>query len=441
MTLFEVRKSILYVDNTAAFKAGVDAMLAEGDAATVAELFIDLQSRLTAWYLDKNVPACEIDAAIDKCEAFLKKADPVALREAKKEVSSIAIASSTYLCKQHDAGRMGFIWGHDLATGYYWSLRRGARFVTTNPAKVNVFRNDNPEAWAALLADLKKDYPDLTPEQQVTHMYVRVVAEVAKELAPIYAASEGKYGFACIQPNPFTFCDADAMLEDYYFFEKEFRRILGTDDPNVVYKIPATPAARKVVDELHKDPDYRLCMTLNYSVFQHDTFGDIIREGDHGDFLVLMGGIVDDFVKKELIAQGMDENEALEVSHYAATAILNASYANNKAKGIKPIIMAGSARGAWSTEAVVCEDAENPVAITSMANMIAVYDSEPRANVDVIQQPLDEAKLAVLKKSKIFCQAFEKNGLSDDTLLDYPPLQFVQASFEKGYTETLESLK
>lgn len=442
MTLSEARKSIIYARSEEGFKSAAEKMLEEGDALVISELFIDLQSRLTAWILDKVVPADEKEALVDKCEAFLKaKGEAALLREAKKEVASIATASSTYLCKQHDMGRMGFIWGHDLATGFYWSLRRGARFVTTNPAKVNVFRKDYPAEWAALLADLRKDYPDLTPEETVTNMYVRVVAEVCKELQPIYELSGGKYGFACIQPNPTTLMDADAMEADIRYFEKEFRRIFKTDDPNVVYKIPATPAARKTVAALRREDCYRLCMTLDFSVFQHDTFGDIIGQGNHGDFLVLMGGIVDDFVKKELIADGMDEAEATDVSHYAATAILNRSYANNKRKGIKPIIMAGSARGAWSTEAVICEDAEQPMCITSMANMIAVYDSAPRANVDVISQPLDEAKLAILNKSSIFHKAFDFDGLSDETLMDYPPLQFVQASFVNAYYETLESVK
>ena len=59
----------------------------------------------------------------------------------------------------------------------------------------------------------------------------------------------------------------------------------------------------------------------------------------------------------------------------------------------------------------------------------------------MISLDLDEEKLAILRKSKIFCQAFEFDGLSDETLMDYPPLKFVQASFEKAYYETLESLK
>ena len=174
------------------------------------------------------------------------------------------------------------------------------------------------------------------------------------------------------------------MIDEIRFFEAAFREIFASDDPNIVYKIPAVPAAREAVKVLKKD-GLRLCITLNFSVFQHDTFGDIIGHGEYGDFLVLMGGIVDDFVKNELIAQGMEESAAVEMSHNAATYILNRSYANNRAKGIDPIIMGGSARGAWSIAAVLCEDAAHPVALTSMANMVALYDEEPRANRDVIQ--------------------------------------------------------
>jgi transaldolase len=441
MTLSEARKNIVYAVSPKGFSAGMNAMLSEKDPAVIKEIYIDLQSRLICWTLEKAVKKEEIAQAVKACEAFLKDNVPAeTLKEVKTEANSIAASNAAYLCKLHDEGRMGFIWGHDLCSGYYWSLRRGARFITSNPAKINVFRKNYPGEWAEIVKNVKAENPGLTPEEMVSHCWVNCVAAIAKELRPIYDASFGKYGFVCIQPNPTKLEDTMAMVDEIRFFEESFRRIFDTFDPNIVYKIPAVPAAREAARILKGD-GLRLCITLNFSVFQHDTFGDIIGSGDHGDFLVLMGGIVDDFVKKELVAQGMDEAEATEASHSAAAAILHRSYWNNIKKGISPIIMAGSSRGAWSTAAMLCDDASHPVAITSMAEMIEIYDAEPRSNTDMIHQPLNEKNIEILGKSAVFRAAYETDGLNDGNILSYGPLQFVSDSFINAYYETLKSLK
>lgn len=441
MTYSQARKDIVFAVSPKGFNNAFRQMMEEKNAAVIKEIYIDLQSRLIYWTLTKAVSKEEIAAAVKECEEYLAHAvSPDELETAKKEVENIRTCNSSKLCEMHDAGEMGFIWGHDLCSGYEWSIRRGARFVTSNPAKINVFRKDYPEQWAEIVDEVVTEHPGLTAEERVSWCWVKCVARVAKELRPIYDASNGKYGFVCIQPNPTKLEDSQAMIDEIRFFERAFRQIFETSDPNIVYKVPAVPAARAVVETLKAD-GLRLCMTLNFSVFQHDTFGDILGYGEYGDFLVLMGGIVDDFVKKELIAQGMDEAEALEVSHYAATSILNTSYANNRKKGIDPIIMAGSARGAWSTEAVLCSDAAHPVAITSMANMIEVYDNTKGEIHDVIRQPLDEKKLEILNRSAIYRAAHDIDGLSDETILDYEPLKFVNKSFVTAYYETLESLK
>lgn len=443
MTYSQARKDIVFAISPKGFRNALTRLLAENDAAVMKEIFIDLQSRLVEWTLVGAVGREEIRAAAGTLGTRLETLLPAEeLAAAKAEAESIRTANSSYLCRMHDEGKMGFIWGHDLCTGYEWSFRRGARFVTSNPAKINLFRLDFPERWAEIVAETERKHPGITAEEKVLWCWIYTVRDVAKEIRPIYEASHGKYGFVCIQPNPTKIHagDTQAMIDEIRFFEAAFRDIFGTDDPNIVYKIPAVPAAREAIRTLKKD-GLRLCITLNFSVFQHDTFGDIIGYGEYGDFLVLMGGIIDDYVKNELIAQGVDEKEAVEISHNAATYILNRSYANNRAKGIDPIIMGGSARGAWSIAAVLCEDAAHPVALTSMANMVALYDEAPRANRDVIRQPIDENILHTLLRSETFCAAYELRGLSDETLLDYPPLQKVSKSFIDAYNETLESLR
>lgn len=437
MTHKEARKRTVFAPSQEEFEKGIQAVVETEDANLAAEIYVDIQSRLAAWTLNRTVDRRQIGGAVAKLGRMLT-ADAKATADA--EAASIKNSMTVKACEAADAGKLGFFWGHDLCTGYDWSLRRGACFVTTNPAKINVFRKDFPEEWGALLDQVHAEYPGITPEETVSRMYIKVVASIAEQLRPIYDASSGKYGFACIQPNPTKLEDSRAMIDEVSFFEREFKKLFRTDRPNIVYKLPAVPAAHAAVQELHKQ-GLRICMTLNFSAYQHNAFAGEINGGARGDFLVLMGGIVDDFVKKDLIAEGFTEEAAAELSHSAATAVLNHSYANLKEKGVSPIIMSGSTRGAWSISSVLCGDARQPVCLTSMANMMAVFDSEPRKIRDVISQPFPGDTLAKLAKSANFRAAYEIDGLNDANILQYPPLLYVNKSFVDAYEQTLASVK
>ena len=439
MTYAKAWNDLIFAVSPKGFCNTLADLLAEGDEKLLKDLYIDLHSRLIEWRLVNVLSREEIAAGAEKIAAVLSEAD---LAEAKKEIESIGSAKSAELCRRTDEGDFGFIWGHDLCTGYEWSFRRGARFITSNPAKINLFRKGYPERWGAIVKRVEEEHPGISAEEKVSWCWVLTVLEIAEAIRPIYEESKGKYGFVCIQPDPTKINEGDgeAIAKEIRFFEKAFRELMGTEDPNIAYKIPAVPCAREIIAPL-KAEGLRLVMTLNFSVYQHDTFGDLIGGGLYGDFLVLMGGIVDDFVKNDLIAQGVDETAAVDISHYAATYILNRSYANNLGKKRIPLIMGGSARGAWSIEAVLCSDAKHPVALTSMADMVALYDEKGKTTEDVIRKPVDEDILATLLKSETFREAFEFDGLNEETLMTYPPLLKVSKSFIDAYYETLESLK
>ena len=439
MTYAKAWNDLIFAVSPKGFRNTLADLLAEDDKALLKDLYIDLHSRLIEWRLVKILSREEIAAGAEKIAAVLSDED---LAEAKKEIESIKSAKSSDLCRRTDENEFGFIWGHDLCTGYEWSFRRGARFITSNPAKINLFRKGYPERWSAIVKRVEAEHPGISPEKKVSWCWVLTVLEIAKAIRPIYEESKGKYGFVCIQPDPtkINAGDGAAIADEIRFFEKAFRELMDTEDPNIAYKIPAVPCAREIIAPL-KAEGLRLVMTLNFSVYQHDTFGDLIGGGLYGDFLVLMGGIVDDFVKNDLIAEGIPQETAVDISHNAATFILNRSYSNNLKKERIPLIMGGSARGAWSIEAVLCSDAAHPVALTSMADMVALYDEKGKTTDDVIRKPVDDEILAVLRKSATFRAAYEFDGLNEDTLMTYPPLLKVSRSFIDAYYETLESLK
>lgn len=446
MNLTNARKEIVFADNARKFNENYRHFLSEAANMTsvnkqeaivlVREIAIDLQSRLASWTLKKNVKQSEIDKAVAECYAFLNSQGAGdAVDAVKKEAVSIAQSATIKACEA-----FAFFWGHDYCTGIDYSLRRGACFVTSNPAKINQYRKENVKEWDDMLKTVRVENPQITPEMIVSHMYVKVVSMIAEKMRPIYDASNGKYGFVCIQPNPKTTKDSQAMVNEVLFWKNEFGKRFGDENINIVFKIPAVPAALESVRILKKY-NLRLCITLNFSVFQHDLFSDLLTGGEHGDFLVLMGGIVDDQVAKELKKQGIDEKIATEYSHYAASAVLRSSYANLKAKGLNPIIMNGSVRGPWSIYNCFTADMARPIALTSMANKVEEFDSEPRSLFETVNTPIPEDVMKVLTQSTIFTKAYLKDGLTCENLEEYPPLVTVGKSFVDAYEETLASVK
>ncbi|MGI6777057.1 MAG: transaldolase family protein [Acetivibrionales bacterium] len=451
MNLTDARKLVVFSNSKDKFRKNFDSLMSgaskmisdnkkEDAAKLISEIAIDLQSRLADWVLKHTVDETEINEAVEECYEFLRTNQKEGvIDEIRKEAHSIEQSEIVKACTASDKGEMGFFWGHDYCTGIDYSLRRGACFVTTNPAKINLYRLDNPDEWNEKLKNVTIKNPKISPEETISRMYVEVVAMIAEKLRPIYDASCGKYGFVCIQPNPKTTRDSKAMVDEVLFWNSEFQERFNDKNINIVYKIPAVPAGVEVVRTLKKH-GLRLCITLNFSVFQHDLFSDYISGGERGDFLVVMGGIVDDHVAKELMKQGVNEEHAREYSHYAAGAVIRNSYMNLRKKGLNPIIMGGSVRGPWSILNCFTSDASRPIALTTMPDMVKLFDEEPRPISDTVNSAIPEKVLEILEKSKTFKEASRKDGLTSETIEQYPPLVAVNDSFIKGYEETLASL-
>ena len=149
----------------------------------------------------------------------------------------------------------------------------------------------------------KLEYPEMQPAELVSILYLKVCAISAKELYPIFEATNGEYGYIFMQVNPRNIKNPDKMTQEVYFWLEEMEKELGGREPNVIIKLPAVHSSIQTAQALVAD-DIRVCLTLNYTYYQHDLFSKIIEKGKRRSFIVMMCGFLDDNVAKELDALG-----------------------------------------------------------------------------------------------------------------------------------------
>lgn len=446
---FEMRKSLLFAKSAAAFRTAADEVVQElrstGNGVLAGELYLDLSSYLIRWKLLEYVQKGELaQEEIEQAAATLLRLansiNPAGAKALDTEAQAIADSNVKSLAQQSEEdGPLATHWGHDFCLGLTHSMRRGASFLTTNPAKINAFRKAYPQEWEAFHAEIKEKEPNIGMDKLLSWMYAKVAAINARELLPVFEATGGKYGFICAQVSPRSLNDSQKMEAEILFWERIFRKELGVTLPNVVYKLPAVSASQSVADSICKK-GLRVCMTLDFTYTQHDTFAKIIQKSpiDEG-FVVLMCGFLDDAVAPELEAAGVPD--AKLVSRYAAQAVIRKSYANLRKNYTKVAIMGAAIRGDWTIQSCISEDKKAPMYFTTVTDKILEFDSAPRILKSIAEDPIPAETLTLLEKSDIFRKAYYPELLKMEDLEDYIPLQNVLSLFLREYAEMEESLR
>lgn len=451
------RRPILFADSKTEFSKNLFALKEElkgliaDDAANkieyaqvAVEIAIDLQSALIDWKLTKVLSQEECKAASEDLLAFAADfgADEAAIAAAKEEIASIANSSIKKMCDLYRKGALNTIWGHDYASGLDHSLRRGARWVTSNPCKIQNFKADFPEKYDALKEEIKRENVGAPSSEMAAQMFVKVCAISARALQPIYEATNGEYGFVCMQVDPRQLKNSQAMIDQVHFWNKAMAKELNMDKPNVVFKLPAVEPAIPVVKVLLEE-GYRLCLTLNFSIMQHMAFAELLCKGRDQEYLVMMAGQMDDKVAAELESMGVED--AKVVARYGSEAVMRKSYRMLAEKGYKNLsIMSAAVRGPWHIQNSLAPVGGAPFLITTVTGKINEFDANPTPLVSVIDQPTDAKYMEILKKSKVFMQAYsdpEDGLLTWENLYEYPPFVGFLNSFTAAYQEVEDDFK
>lgn len=450
------RNPILFPNTAADFTANVNSLKAELKALiadnpegrrfylkTAAGIAIDLRSYLSEWVLTELVGKDVVCAASDELLSFVKESGGEDLAaDAEKEIAAIAESSIKKMCDMTKAGEANTVWGHDYASGLTASLRKGARWVTSNPCKIQLFKKDYPAYYQELVAEIKRENEGASTAVMAAQMFTKVCAISARALYPIFEVTDKQYGFVCMQVDPRNIHDTDSMIRQAEFWYDAMKKELGGVEPNVVFKLPAVKEAIPAAEALLKK-DYKLCMTLNFTVSQHLEFAKILSKGKKPGYLVLMGGQLDDQIAKELEAKGIAD--AKVIASHGAEAVIRKSYKLLAEKGYTNLsIMTAAVRGPWHIQNSIAPTNGAPVLITTVTGKMDEFDANPRPIASIMDQPVEEKYLEILKTSDVFNKAMctpEEGLLTWENLHEYPPFVAFYTQFIDAYQEVEDDFK
>lgn len=411
--------------------------------AAAAGVAVDLRSWLAQWVLADLVKPEEIEAASDDLLAFAENlGGKTAADNARAEIQDIAASSIRKMCDMTKAGEANTVWGHDYASGLTYSLRRGARWVTSNPCKIQAFKKDFPEHYQDLVAEIKRENAGADASVMAAQMFTKVCALSARALYPIFEATDKQYGFVCMQVDPREVKNTEAMIAQVDFWYEAMKKELGVEEPNVVFKLPAVEPAFKAAEALLQK-NYKVCMTLNFTVTQHTAFAEILSKGSKPGYLVLMAGQLDDQIAKELEAKGVED--AKVIARHGSEAVIRKSYKMLADKGYKNLsIMTAAVRGPWHIQNSFAPVGGNTALITTVPGKIKEFDANPAPIASIMDQPVEEKYLEILKTSDVFNKALctpEEGLLTWENIYEYPPFVAFFNQFTAAYQEIEDDFK
>ncbi len=435
--------------NVASLKAELKALIADNPEGrnfylkTAADVAVDLRSYLSEWVLTSLVGNDAVNAASEDLLTFVKELGGETLAaDAKKEIAAIAASSIKKMCDMTKAGEANTVWGHDYASGLTASLRKGARWVTSNPCKIQLFKKDYPAYYQELVAEIKRENPDASTAVMAAQMFTKVCAVSARALYPIYEATNKQYGFVCMQVDPRDIHDTDAMIRQAEFWYDAMKKELDVPEPNVVFKLPAVKEALPAAEALLQK-GFKLCMTLNFTVSQHLSFAEVLGKGNKPGYLVLMAGQLDDQIAKELEAKGIAD--AKLIARHGSEAVMRKSYRLLAEKGYTNLsIMTAAVRGPWHIQNSMAPVDGAPALITTLTGKMDEFDANPAPIASVMDQPVDEQYLKVLETSDVFNKAVctpEEGLLTWENLHEYPPFVAFYTQFVAAYQEVEDDFK
>lgn len=450
------RNPILFPKTAADFTANVSSLKAElraliADAPenrtfylkTAAGIAIDLRSYLGEWVLTDLVGKDAVCSASDELLSFVRELGAENLAaDAEKKIASIAASSIKKMCDMTKIGEANTVWGHDYASGLTASLRKGARWVTSNPCKIQLFKKDYPEYYQELIAEIKRENACASVSVLASQMFTKVCAVSARALYPIYEASNKQYGFVCMQVDPREIHNTDAMIRQADFWYDAMKKELGNMEPNVVFKLPAVKEALPAAETLLKR-NYKLCMTLNFTVTQHLKFAEVLSKGQKPGYLVLMAGQLDDQIAKDLESKGVTDAKA--IARHGSEAVIRKSYKLLAEKGYTNLsIMTAAVRGPWHIQNSMAPIGGAPALITTLTGKMDEFDANPAPIASIMNQPVNDKYLEILRTSDVFNKAFctpEEGLLTWDNLHSYPPFTAFYTQFVAAYQEVEDDFK
>ncbi|KJL36206.1 MAG: transaldolase [Microbacterium sp.] len=291
------------------------------------------------------------------------------------------------------------------------SIAFGAVGATCNPVIALTAITKRPDVWGPRLRELADEHPTWG-ESELGWAAVRELSvAAARLLEPAFAASGGRNGRLSIQTDPRLHRDRDALVAQAVEF--------STLAPNIIVKIPATATGVAAMEEAA----YRgvsINATLSFTVPQALAVGaaleraldrraaDGLEEREFGHVVTIMGGRLDDWLKKWANAQRILTTPG--VLDWAGVAALKRAHHLFRERGYRSRILSAAFRNSLQWSELVGGD----LVVSPPFDWQARINENRIAVADRIDVPVATEILAELETLSEFRRAYEPDGLAPD---------------------------
>lgn len=320
-------------------------------------------------------------------------------------------------------------WWHDSADPQELeeAIRNGAVGVTTNPFLIQSTLNRNPEKWQKVYHNCPSD---LTGDARAERLLSLTVAELAKQLKPLYDQTKGESGYACAQVNPSNQGDSDAMVEQ----ARRYAKIA----PNISVKIPACAAGLAAMEQCVAEG---MCITVtaSFTVSQALAIGEHYERGvkkaeangitSKPCFAVLMIGRLDDYIRDVALDTGAAVTET--DIQTAGIAVAKRAYGLFRERNYRATIMPAGMRGVYHVTELVGADMVFSTA-PKIQSMLETVKEPFSVGID---RPVDRETIERLMTVGEFRRAYEIDGMDESEFLTYGATQRTLSQFvEAGWS-------
>lgn len=311
----------------------------------------------------------------------------------------------------------------------------GAVGGTSNPVIVAQAAKSNPDLCRPILGRLIRDHPSATEDDLAWQLIHALGVQSAKQLEPVFQATNGAKGFLSMQVNPKFHPDQDRMVVQ----AKELAALA----PNIAIKVPATAAGIAAMEDITA-LGVRVNATVSFSVAQALAASDAFARGlararqagrDAGairPYITIMIGRVDDHLKRVAEAEKIATTPgALD---WAGIAVFKQAYRLLRGSGRPGTLLAAAYRheGHWSQ--LIGREVLQTVPY-SWWTKFNVGEIAPRLTLD---DPVDDAVVAELRaKFPDFVRAYDADGMAPAEFVRYGATVHTLQQFLGGYDDLI----
>jgi transaldolase len=315
-----------------------------------------------------------------------------------------------------------------------WALAAGAMGCTQNPSytwKMLTHEKYKDEALSLLDATLRETSDDNEVECILQRKLVRRVAEA---FMPLYERTNGRYGYVSIQGDPIHEEDPQVIID-----EGRKNRAMS---PNIMIKIPATKAgleAMGVLIEENTPLNATEVMGLAQVIDVCEMYKQITARTKKKPIMYysLITGIYDEWLHKDVAAQGIDVNP--DALYQAGMIVAKKVYRLVHDCGYELGFIGGGVRGLQHFTEMVGGDVCITMNWGGQAEELLKLDQPVVARL--FNPVQDHVLEELLRKVTGFRQAYMADGLTVHDYEEFGPVRYFRDMFIGSWQSALKLIK